>query len=121
MYHVRLPTLGVDTAVDTPPEIILRLSFPGKHSHTWNQTDGQSPEESHINNRCVYHVIKYAQKQSVSLHQLPDYSEVPFSLQSAHVCCTLNHVEDEARQQPPERQSRIIGPPINVQSPPSAS
>lgn len=117
MYHVRLPTLGVDTTVDTPPEIVLRLSFPGKHSHTWNQTDGQSPEESHINN----HVIKYLQKQSVLLHQPPNSSEVPFSLQSVHVCCTLNHVEDAARQQPPERQSRIIGQPINVQSPPSAS
>lgn len=33
-YHVRLPTLCVDATVNTPPEIILRLPLPGKHSHS---------------------------------------------------------------------------------------
>lgn len=41
-YHVRLPTLSVDTAVNTPPEIILRLPFPGKHRHTWNKKIGHN-------------------------------------------------------------------------------
>lgn len=35
-YHVGLPALGVDTAINAPPEIILRLPFPGKHHHAWN-------------------------------------------------------------------------------------
>lgn len=103
MYHVRLPTLSVDTAVDTPPEVILRLSFPGEHSNTWEQTDGQSPEELTTCESTVF--IKYLQKLSVPLNQLPNYSEVPFSLQSVHVCCTLNLVEDEAQQQA-ERNNR---------------
>lgn len=35
-YHVGLPALSVDTAINAPPEIILRLPFPGKHRHAWN-------------------------------------------------------------------------------------
>lgn len=37
-YHVGLPALSVDTAINAPPEIILRLPFPGKHHHAWNTT-----------------------------------------------------------------------------------
>lgn len=33
-YHVGLPTLSVDTLVDTPPEVILRLPLPSKHGNT---------------------------------------------------------------------------------------
>lgn len=32
--HVWLPALSVDRAVDTPPEIVLRLSLPGEHRDT---------------------------------------------------------------------------------------
>lgn len=28
-YHVRLPALRVDTFVNAPPEILLRLALPG--------------------------------------------------------------------------------------------
>lgn len=35
-YHVGLPALSVDTAINAPPEIILRLPFPCKHRHAWN-------------------------------------------------------------------------------------
>lgn len=30
-YHVGLPALQVDTAIDAPPEVILRLALPREH------------------------------------------------------------------------------------------
>lgn len=33
-YHVGLPAIHINTAVNAPPEIILWLPFPGKHSNT---------------------------------------------------------------------------------------
>lgn len=33
-YHVRLPVLCIDTAIDAPPEILLRLAAPGKDRYT---------------------------------------------------------------------------------------
>lgn len=35
VYHVCLPAFCVDTAINAPPEIILRLSFPSKNSHSY--------------------------------------------------------------------------------------
>lgn len=32
--HIGLPALSVDTAIDAPPEVVLRLPLPGKYSHT---------------------------------------------------------------------------------------
>ena len=33
-YHVGLPAIYVNTAVNAPPEVILRLPLPGKHGNT---------------------------------------------------------------------------------------
>lgn len=38
-YHVRLPTLSVHTAVNTPPEVVLRLPLPGEHRHACDIMD----------------------------------------------------------------------------------
>lgn len=37
--HVGLPTLRVDAAVNAPPEVVFRFSFPGKHGDAWNITE----------------------------------------------------------------------------------
>lgn len=31
MYHVGLPGLKINAAINAPPEVVLRLSFPGKY------------------------------------------------------------------------------------------
>lgn len=36
-YHVGLPAVDVNTAVNAPPEVILRLPLPGKHGNTYRK------------------------------------------------------------------------------------
>lgn len=40
-HHIRLPSFHVDTAIDTPPEVIFRFSLPGKDRESW-QREGES-------------------------------------------------------------------------------
>lgn len=63
-YHVGLPALSVDTAINAPPEIILRLPFPGKHRHAWNI--------AHVNLTFSDHFIRQHPEQRLyNTHRTP--------------------------------------------------
>lgn len=41
-HHIRLPSFNVHTAIDTPPEVIFRLSLPGKDREPWQRQEESS-------------------------------------------------------------------------------
>lgn len=39
-HHVGLPALHVDAAIDAPPEIVFRFSFPSEDGESWHREGG---------------------------------------------------------------------------------
>lgn len=56
-YHVRLPSLHVDAAVDAPPEVVLWLTLPRKHTESWRDTGSMKHSE-----QSKHHVTQAGQQ-----------------------------------------------------------
>lgn len=52
-YHVGLPTLHVNTAIDTPPEVILWFALPGKHWETCQTRHTGVDQDRKVYNRIM--------------------------------------------------------------------
>lgn len=65
-YHVSLPPIHVDTAVNAPPEIIFWLALPSKHCNSYGDRNKlvNAASDVHINTSSEIHMKNEREKKN---------------------------------------------------------